>query len=92
MGAEQSLVQQIVATVKEAYLVDIRNRIIISINNTMTDVLNHLQDNYGQLILHELPYHKEIVNKMIYSFQDPIVTLLYALKELLEIANITITL
>ena len=53
MGAEQALVQKITSMDKEAYLMDILNRKTSSINNTVADVLNHLQDNYGQLMPHE---------------------------------------
>ena len=46
-GAEQALVQQIVATVEEAYLTYIYNRKKNSINDIVAYVLIHLQDNYG---------------------------------------------
>ena len=49
-GVEQALVQQIVGTVEEEYLVDIRNRTTKSINVTVEGALIHLQDNYGQLM------------------------------------------
>ena len=42
-GVEQVLVQQIISTVKEAYLADIRNRTTNYINDTVTDVLTYLQ-------------------------------------------------
>ena len=54
MGAEQSLMQQIVGTLEEAYLADIRNRTMNSINNTVAGVIMNLQDNYGQLMPHKL--------------------------------------
>ena len=53
-GVDQALLQKIVATVKEVYLTDIRKRTTSSINNTIADVLIHLQDNYSHLIPHEL--------------------------------------
>ena len=53
-GVEQALTQQIVSTVKEAYLADIGNRTMNSTNNTVAGVLMHLQENYGQLMPHEL--------------------------------------
>ena len=53
-GVEESLVQQILGTVEEAYLVDIRNKITNSINDTVAGVLTHLQDNYVQLMPHDL--------------------------------------
>ena len=40
---EQALVQKIVATVKEAYLTDIRNRMTNSIKDTVSDIITHLQ-------------------------------------------------
>ena len=67
MGVDQALMQQIVATVEEAYLADIRNRTTNYINNTVTDVLTHLQDNYSQVVTHELLKHKDIVKKTIYN-------------------------
>ena len=50
--------QQIVATVEEAYLADIRNCITNSTNYTVAYVLNHLQYNYDQFMLHKIPEHK----------------------------------
>ena len=90
-GAEQDLVQQILGTVGESYLVDIRNRTMNSINNTVAGVLTHLQENNGQLILHELFEQEGIVKKTIYNPGDPIVTVLSAVKELFEFTDITVT-
>ena len=58
--------QQIVATVKEAYLADIHNHTTDSINNTMADIITHLQEKYGQLMPHEFFERKGIVKKMTY--------------------------
>ena len=44
-GVEQALVQQIFATFEEAYFTDICNRMTNYINNTVLDMLDHLQDN-----------------------------------------------
>ena len=65
-GEEQAIVQQIVARVKEAYLADIRNRTKNSINDTMAEVLTHLQDNYGHLMPHEILEREDIVKKTAY--------------------------
>ena len=51
---EKALVQKIVGTVEEAYLTDIFNSTTNSINDTVMGVLTHLQDNYGQLMPHEI--------------------------------------
>ena len=77
MGVEQALVQQIVATLKEAYLVDIHNRTTNSISGTVADVRVQLQENYGQLMLHKLLERRHIVKKMTYHFQEPIATVFY---------------
>ena len=53
-GFKQALMQQIVATVKEVYLTDICNSMTNSINDTIVEVLTHLQENYGQLMEHKL--------------------------------------
>ena len=53
-GVEQDLVQKIVSTVEEAYPADIHNWNTDSINDTVDYVLTYLQDNYGQLMPHEL--------------------------------------
>ena len=42
-GVEQDLVQQIVGTVEEAYLVDIRTRTTNSIKDTVAGVITDLQ-------------------------------------------------
>ena len=86
---EQALVQQIVGTVEEAYLMDICNRTTNSINDTAMGILTHLQDNYGQLMPHELLEREEIVKKTIYNLHDPIATVFSAAEELLEFSDIT---
>ena len=86
---EQDLVQQIVGTVKEAYLVDICNSTTTSINGTMSSVLMHLQDKYGKLMPYKLLEQEAIVKKTIYNPCDPIATVFSAFKELLELSDIT---
>ena len=68
-GVNHALVQQIFATAKEAYLTDIYNHTKNYINITVNDLLNRLQDNYGQLIPHKLLKRKEIVNNTTYYLQ-----------------------
>ena len=53
-GVEQAIAQQIVGPVEESFLPDIRNRTTKSINDTVTGLLMHLQENYGQLMPYEL--------------------------------------
>ena len=53
-GAEQALVQQIVGTVKDAYLAEIWNRTTKPINYTVEGIFTNLQENYGQLMLYKL--------------------------------------
>ena len=79
-GAEQALVKQIVGTVEESYMADIRNRTTNSINDTAEVVLMHIQENYSQLMPHELLEREDIVNEMIYNPRDPIATVFYAAK------------
>ena len=88
-GVDQSLMQQIVATVEETYLMDVHNCTMNSINDTVPDVLAHLQENYGQLIPRELLERDDIVKKTTYHPQCPIGTVFSAIKELLKFANIT---
>ena len=88
-GVGKALIQQIVGTVEEDYMMDIRNRIINSINNTVTGALKHLQDKYGQLMPHELLEREYIVKKTIYSPRDPIATVFSAFKEFFEFNDIT---
>ena len=77
---EQTLVQQNISMVKEVYLADIRNRMTNSFNDTVADGLTCPQNNYGQLIPHEILKCKDIVKKTIYNYQDPIVTVFSAAK------------
>ena len=72
---KQALLQQIVATFKEAYLADIRNCTNSFISNTMSDVLTQLQDNYGRLMPYELLKREEIVKKTTYHPREPTATL-----------------
>ena len=62
-GVEQAFMQKMVATVKEAHLADICTWATNSIHDTMAEVLNHLQDNYGQLMTHEIIERKDTVKK-----------------------------
>ena len=89
---EQALVQQISGTVEEAYLADICNRTTNSVNNTVVGVITHLQDNYSQLMPHELLEREDIFEKTIYNPRNPIITVFSAVEELLEFADITGTL
>ena len=74
---------------EEEYLADIRNRFKKSTNNTVVGMLTHLQDNYGQLMLHEIVEQEDIVNKTIYNPRDPITTVFSAVEEILEFSDIT---
>ena len=78
-GAEQVIVQKIVAMVEEVNLADICNR-KNQINDTVSDVLNHPQDNYVQLMPHELLECEEIFKKTTYHPRDPIATVFYSVK------------
>ena len=60
-GVKQSLVKHIVATVEEAYFEDIHNIMMNSINETVAEVLTHLQENYSNLMTHKLLERKDIV-------------------------------
>ena len=80
---EQALVQQIVDTVKEAYLLDICNRTTNTINDTVVGVLTHLQDNCGQLMLYKILEREDNIKKTIYNPRDLIVTVFYAVEEIL---------
>ena len=46
-GVKNFFVQQIFATLDKLYLADIHNHIINSINDTVVDMLTHLQEKYG---------------------------------------------
>ena len=79
-GVEQALVQQIVFTFEEEYLADIRNKTTNSTKNTVAGVLTYLQDNYGQLMPHELLEWEHIVKKTIYNPCEPIATVFSAVE------------
>ena len=79
-GLEQALVQKIVGVVEEAYLADICNKTKNCINNTVAGVLTHLQDNYCQLMPHELLEREDIVKKTIYNPHNPIATIFSAVE------------
>ena len=88
MGVEQDLVQQIVDTVEVSYLADICNRTTNLINDTMADVLTHLQEKYGQLMPHDLLEREDTVKKFFYNPHDLIMTMLSSVEELLEFSHI----
>ena len=72
--------QKIFGTVEEAYLADICNSTTNLINNTVAGVLTHLQENYSQLMPHELLEQEEIFEKTNYKLRDPIATVFSAVK------------
>ena len=82
----------IFGTVEADYLADIRNRTTNSTKDTVAGVLTHLQEKYGQVMLHNLLEQEYIVKKTIYSPCDPIAAVFYTVEELLEFAEITGTL
>ena len=88
-GVEQALVQQIVGTVKSAYLADICNRTKISINDTMAGVLTLLQEDYSQLMTHELLEQEDTTKKPVYNPQNPIMTVFSSVEEIPDFADIT---
>ena len=71
---EQALVQQIVSTADEAYLADVRNRMTYSTNNTVAGFITNLQENYSQLMPHELLEREETVKETTYHPRDFIAT------------------
>ena len=87
-GLEQALMQQIVGKAEEVYLADIRNRTMNFISSNVAGVLMHLQENYGQLMPHELLEWEDIIKKTNYNPRDPITTVFSAVEELLEFADI----
>ena len=70
-GVVQALVKQIVDMVEKAYLADIRNSTTTSINDTVAGLITHLQDNYSQLMPHELLEREAIVKKTNYNPRNP---------------------
>ena len=81
--------QQIVDMVKETYLADICNHTMKAINDTLADMITHLQENYGQLMPCKLLERKDIVKKMTYHPQEPITSIFSAVKEFIKFSNIT---
>ena len=47
LGVTSSLIQKIINSLEEAYLLDIRNRISNSITVKIAELLTHLWENYG---------------------------------------------
>ena len=77
---EQSLVQKQNATVEESYLADIYNRTNNFISNTVAEKLTCLQNNYLQLMPHELLEREDIVKKTTYNPRYPIMTAFSSVK------------
>ena len=89
MGVENSPIQQIIVTVEEIYLANIRNRTTNSINYTVADILTHLEDNYGKLMAHKILDREDTAKKTIYHPRELITYVFSIVKELLEFTNIT---
>ena len=77
---EQALVQKIVCTGKVAYLAYILNRTKNSKNYTVVGLLTHLQENYGQLMPHELLEWEDVYKKTIYNLREPIAAVFLTVK------------
>ena len=75
---EQALVQHIVSTNEEDYLAYIYNQTTNLINNTVSDVLTHMKDNYKHIILRELLNHDDVIKKTSYHLCEPITTVFSA--------------
>ena len=90
-GVEQALVKNNFTTFEEAYPAYIRNCTTYSINNTVDDILAHLQENYRHLIPRELPEREDIINKMNCHPREPIMTIFFAVKEIIGFSDITRT-
>ena len=91
MRFEQDLVQQIFATFEEAHITDICKQMTKSINNTMEDMLTHLQDKYSKLTPHKLLEREDISKKTTYHPKDPKETVFSAVEELLKFSDISET-
>ena len=85
---DQALAPNIVSTVEEAYLTDIRNRTTNPINDNVANLLTNLQENYGQLMSHELLEHKGTVKKTNHHSHEPIASVFSIIEEILEFADI----
>ena len=72
--------RQIFSTFEESYLAHTHNRTTNSINETVSDVLNHLQDKYSQVIPHDYLECEDIIKNTTYHPQDMTVTVLSAVK------------
>ena len=72
--------QQIIGMVEEEYQADIRNMTMNSVNDTVADVLTHLQENYSQLMPHELLEQEDIINKTNYNPRNPIANVFFPVK------------
>ena len=91
-GVYQDLIQHIIASVEEDYLADIRNCTMDSINDTVTNILTHLQDNCSQLMPHRPLERKDIVKEKTYHPRELSTTVLSAVEELPNFSDITGTL
>ena len=80
IGEDQYLIQQIITTLDETYLSDIHNKTTNSINDSLDNVLTHLQCNYVQLMPHELLENKDKLKKNICHLFKPTVSVISVVK------------
>ena len=91
MGVEQSLIQQIVATINATYLEDVRDRTTNSIKISVLALLLHLQDTYGTLMPHELQEKEGKAKKTVYNPHDPIASVFSVTDNLVKLAALAAT-
>ena len=65
MGAEQALIQKIVATINATYLEDVQDRTTDLINVSVSALLLHLQETYSTLMPHEFQEKEDEAKKTI---------------------------
>jgi hypothetical protein len=79
---ERALIKQIVQAVESKYLKALRNSTTNSINKTMPDIFRYLFKKFGAIDSEQLLTEERTVRDMVYSLQDPLVTLYDAIEEL----------
>ena len=71
VDVKKALTKQIVAATENKYLQVIENSITESIIKTVLEIIQHLLNNYGQVLQTKLKKHDQSVKSTVYTLTEP---------------------
>ena len=88
-AVDKALIQQIIQAIEPEYLSALRDRVTNSINIPVFNVLQHLENSYGNVKAEALQVQDDEVSCMSYSLAQPIYMIFNALDDLADYADLS---